>query len=69
MLKFNKYDWKVGDEVRRRGFDMAGRVVKVTPTVRNRLISDGVSRAHVRVRWSNGYESTVPEGGLVRAQG
>jgi hypothetical protein len=46
---------------------MVGEVIRVTPTMHNHLISDGVSRAHVRVRWSNGYESTVPEGGLVAA--
>ncbi len=44
-----------------------GEVLKVTPTMRNHLMSDGVSRAHVRVRWSNGYVAIVPEGGLVRA--
>jgi hypothetical protein len=69
---FNRYDWKVGDQVRRKaavkvGADMIGEVVKVTPTLRNHLMSDGVSRAQVRVRWSNGYEGLVPEGGLVRA--
>ncbi len=64
---FNKYDWKPGDQVCRRGAKMVGEVLKVTPTARNHLMSDGVSRAHVRVRWSNGYEALVPEGGLVRA--
>ncbi len=64
---FNKYDWKRGDQVCRRGAKMVGEVLKVTPTARNHLMSDGVSRAHVRVRWSNGYEAMVPEGGLVRA--
>ena len=64
---FNKYYWKPGDHVRRKGSNMVGEVVRVTPTMHNHLISDGVSRAHVRVRWSNGYEATVPEGGLVPA--
>ena len=69
---FNKYDWKPGDKVRRKaavtiGADMVGEVIKVTPTMHNHLISDGVSRAQVRVRWSNGYVGTVPEGGLVEA--
>lgn len=64
---FNKYDWKPGDKVRRKGADMVGVVVRITPTMHNHLISDGVSRAHVRVHWSNGYKSLVPEGGLVSA--
>lgn len=64
---FNKYDWKVGDKVSRHGSKMIGEVIKVTPTVRNYRLSDGVSRAQIRVRWSNGYEGLVPEGGLVRA--
>jgi hypothetical protein len=64
---FNKYDWKVGDKVCRRGGDMVGEVLKVTPTARNRVMSDAVSRAHVRVRWSSGHVGIVPEGGLVRA--
>ena len=69
---FNRYDWKVGDQVRRKaavkvGADMVGEVIKITPTLRDHLMSDGVSRAQVRVLWSNGYEGLVPEGGLVRA--
>jgi len=69
---FNKYDWKVGDRVRRKGAvkvgaEMVGEVLKVTPTMHHHLMSDGVSRAHVRVRWSNGYVAIVPEGGLVPA--
>lgn len=46
---------------------MVGEVIKITPTARNRMMSDGVSRAFVRVLWSNGHEGRVPEGGLVRA--
>jgi hypothetical protein len=51
----------------RRGGDMVGDVLMVTPTARNRVMSDAVSRAHVRVRWSSGHVGIVPEGGLVRA--
>lgn len=43
---------------------MRGEVLRVTPV---RLMSDAVSRAQIRVRWSNGYEALIPEGQLVIA--
>ena len=57
--------FKIGDTVHLRGATMLGHVVKVTPL--RYLMSDGVSRAYVRVRWASGSEASHPEGSLVVA--
>jgi len=58
----------VGDTVTRKDAAMSGVVTKITPTRHGLLMSDGASRAWVRVRWSNGYESQpIPEAHLRRA--
>lgn len=45
---------------------MVGTVVRVT-RAGVRVMSDGASTHHVRVRWSSGCESLVPNGRLVPA--
>ena len=52
----------VGDTVFIKGASMPGVVLRIIPL--SYLLSDGASRAQVRVRWASGSEATHPEAQL-----